>query len=39
MTDKKTLYQYRIKQAEETFSDCENIYNKLISQYICQNRD
>jgi uncharacterized protein (UPF0332 family) len=29
MTDKKTLYQYRIKQAEETFSDAEKILHRI----------
>ena len=29
MTDKKTLYQYRIKQAEETLSDAEKSLSTL----------
>jgi len=38
MTDKKTLYQYRIKQAEETFSDAEKMLKNHLSPRSIANR-
>ena len=38
MTDKKTLYQYRIKQAEETLSDAENMLKNHLSPRSIINR-
>ena len=38
MTDKKTLYQYRIKQAEETLSDAENMLKNHLSPRSLINR-
>jgi hypothetical protein len=38
MTDKKTLYQYRIKQAEETFSDAEKMLKNNLSPRSIINR-
>ena len=38
MTDKKTLYQYRIKQAEETLSDAEKMLKNHLSPRSIINR-
>ncbi len=38
MTDKKTLYQYRIKQAEETISDAEKMLKNHLSHRSTINR-
>jgi len=38
MTDKKTLYQYRIQQAEETISDAEKMLKNHLSPRSTINR-
>jgi len=38
MTDKKTLYQYRIKQAQETLSDAEKMLKNHLSPMSIINR-
>ena len=38
MTDKETLFQYRIKQAEETLSDAEKMLINNLSQRSITNR-